>query len=96
MVDIAQGLKYLHERDPPLLHRDLRSPNVFIQSLNYKEPVVAKVCCYNYFLVSFAQIADFGMSQQLLPNVGGLLLTWPWVAPEGFSDFSSHLYLDSP
>ena len=27
---IIQGLKYLHEREPPIIHRDLKSDNVFI------------------------------------------------------------------
>lgn len=68
ILDICEGLCYLHEQEPPLIHRDLRSPNVFIQSLN-PEDVVAK-------------IADFGMSQELVPQASGMLLTWQWMAPE--------------
>lgn len=29
-LDIARGLEYLHSRDPPVAHRDLRSPNIFV------------------------------------------------------------------
>lgn len=31
LVDIARGLAYLHSRDPPVAHRDLRSPNIFVR-----------------------------------------------------------------
>ena len=27
-LDVALGLEYLHTRSPPLMHRDLKSPNV--------------------------------------------------------------------
>ncbi len=33
-LDIAKGLKYLHNIMPPVVHRDLRSPNVFVRSLD--------------------------------------------------------------
>lgn len=68
-MDITKGLQYLHSCDPPLLHRDLRSPNVFIQSLDPAQVV--------------AKIADFGLSQQLVPQTGGMLQSWQWIAPEG-------------
>jgi serine/threonine protein kinase len=28
--DIAKGMNYLQTRSPPVIHRDLRSPNVFV------------------------------------------------------------------
>lgn len=31
VLDIARGLAYLHGRDPPVAHRDLRSPNIFVR-----------------------------------------------------------------
>ena len=30
--DIAAGMAHLHSRSPPLLHRDLRSPNILVDS----------------------------------------------------------------
>lgn len=29
-ADIAKGMKYLHSLTPPIIHRDLRSFNVFV------------------------------------------------------------------
>lgn len=29
-LDVALGLNYLHSRKPPLMHRDLKSPNVLL------------------------------------------------------------------
>lgn len=33
-IDIASGLIYLHTRSPPLIHRDLRTPNIFLALLS--------------------------------------------------------------
>lgn len=30
--DVARGISYLHNIFPPIIHRDLRSPNVFVSS----------------------------------------------------------------
>jgi serine/threonine protein kinase len=29
-IDVSKGMAYLHHLDPPLLHRDLKSPNIFV------------------------------------------------------------------
>src|SRR3990167_2668350 len=62
--DIACGMKYLQDVTPPIIHRDLRSPNVFIMSTNPKDPVVAK-------------IADFGLSLRVEHLVGGISSSSP-------------------
>jgi len=62
-LDIARGMRFLHTLSPPIVHRDLRSPNVFLMSLSIDAPVVAKV-------------ADFGLSRMLAPKLGGALPTW--------------------
>jgi serine/threonine protein kinase len=54
---------------PPIVHRDLRSPNIFLVSLDENAPVVAKV-------------ADFGLAAPSEGKLGRLLSTWQWVAPE--------------
>eukprot|EP01105_Mastigella_eilhardi_P026427 TRINITY_DN7655_c0_g1_i1.p1 TRINITY_DN7655_c0_g1~~TRINITY_DN7655_c0_g1_i1.p1 ORF type:complete len:733 (-),score=126.38 TRINITY_DN7655_c0_g1_i1:579-2483(-) len=78
-LDIAKGLSYLHGLSPnPIVHRDLRSPNVFVFSLSLNDSVRCK-------------IADFGLSDVLLPNVGGMLSTWQWLPPEVI-DVASHAY----
>ncbi|KAH3762642.1 TKL protein kinase [Pelomyxa schiedti] len=69
IVDITKGLSFLHSQEPAIIHRDLRSPNVFLECLDPDSPTVAK-------------IADFGLSERLIPQASGLLLTWQWIAPE--------------
>mmetsp|Transcript_46493 Transcript_46493/g.86722 ORF Transcript_46493/g.86722 Transcript_46493/m.86722 type:complete len:813 (-) Transcript_46493:2001-4439(-) len=32
-VDVAEGMAFLHSRDPPIIHRDLKSHNLFVQEL---------------------------------------------------------------
>jgi serine/threonine protein kinase len=51
-LDIALGMEYLHGQNPPLAHRDLRSPNIFMMSLNPNDKVCAKV-------------ADFGLTTSM-------------------------------
>ena len=33
-IDVAEGMAYLHSRDPPIIHRDLKSHNLFVQELS--------------------------------------------------------------
>jgi len=68
-LDIAKGMRYLQSVTPPIIHRDLRSPNIFMMSQNPSSFVVAKV-------------ADFGLSMRVEHRVGGFLPTWRWLAPE--------------
>jgi len=70
--DIAKGMEYLASSQPPVVHRDLRSPNIFIVSLDVFHPVIAK-------------IGDFGLSQHVSPHLVEILPTWQWLAPEVFS-----------
>lgn len=67
--DIALGLHFMHSRRPPIAHRDLRSPNVFLVATDHKMPVVAK-------------IGDFGLSVAVYEQIRDALSTWQWMAPE--------------
>ena len=29
-IDVAEGMAYLHSREPPIIHRDLKSQNIFL------------------------------------------------------------------
>ncbi|KAH3758484.1 leucinerich repeat kinase [Pelomyxa schiedti] len=76
-LDIAQGLDYLHSLHPPVVHRDLRSPNIFVKTLDPSAPVRAKV-------------ADFGLSVTAAGKVSGNLATWQWLAPEVIDSSNSY------
>ena len=67
--DIASGMNYLQSQSPAIIHRDLRSPNIFLASLSENAPVRAKV-------------ADFGLSRFVAQVAEGTLNTWEWMAPE--------------
>ncbi len=68
IYDIAAGMNVLHSCKPPLAHRDLRSPNVLLASL---DPFVA---C--------AKISDFGLSVRVTERLRSPMQTWQWMAPE--------------
>jgi len=68
-LDIAKGMFVLHSHSPSIIHRDLRSPNIFLHSLDENASVRAKV-------------ADFGLARIVAPTVSGTLTTWQWLAPE--------------
>jgi GTPase SAR1 family protein len=68
-LDIARGMRYLQTQTPPIVHRDLRSPNIFVLGLDESLAVSAKV-------------ADFGLSMRVLSNFNDVLQTWQWLAPE--------------
>merc|ERR1712100_427614 len=82
-LDVSLGIHFLQTRKPPIAHRDLRSPNIFLTSLDEKSPVRAKV-------------ADFGLARSVAPQVFGALNTWQWIAPEaifhGLFDLKSDIY----
>eukprot|EP01017_Pseudomicrothorax_dubius_P033692 TRINITY_DN4534_c0_g1_i1.p1 TRINITY_DN4534_c0_g1~~TRINITY_DN4534_c0_g1_i1.p1 ORF type:complete len:233 (-),score=8.69 TRINITY_DN4534_c0_g1_i1:85-783(-) len=73
-LDIAQGMFYLHSLSPPVLHRDLKSPNVLIQ-----EELKSDTRLH-------LKISDFGLSCLLSPRNANDLLqgvgTCHWMAPE--------------
>eukprot|EP01105_Mastigella_eilhardi_P027516 TRINITY_DN851_c0_g1_i1.p1 TRINITY_DN851_c0_g1~~TRINITY_DN851_c0_g1_i1.p1 ORF type:complete len:1985 (+),score=446.84 TRINITY_DN851_c0_g1_i1:529-5955(+) len=69
-LDIARGLKYLHTLKPnPVMHRDIRSPNCFLVSLDVNAPVRVK-------------LADFGLATWVQPDATGTVGAWQWMAPE--------------
>ena len=72
--DIAKGCAFMHNLTPPVLHRDLKSPNVLIASLSENDEIVAKV-------------ADFGTSQAVVSKTKGRTVANPvWLAPEIMKD----------
>jgi len=69
--DIAKGCAFLHSTSPPILHRDLKSPNILLVDLSPSASVVAKVC-------------DFGVSISALGTTPlARKVDCPfWLAPE--------------
>ena len=63
VVDIARGMSFLHGLDPPVAHRDLRSPNVcsFGVLLNITFLQVL-IWSFNPRAISCAKVCDFGLS----------------------------------
>ena len=69
-IDVARGMNFLHTTTPPIIHRDLKSPNILLASNNERARVVAKV-------------ADFGLSSTLVQTASGRDVFNPiWLAPE--------------
>ena len=50
VLDIARGMKHLHSFSPAIIHRDLRSPNIFVDNLSTSS---------NYRI----KVGDFGLSR---------------------------------
>ncbi|KAH7716781.1 glutathione S-transferase [Aphelenchoides avenae] len=67
--DIAAGMKYLHDQNPPLLHRDLKCANILLTDANEK---TLKIC-------------DFGLSVIGASKSRGEEGTTQWMAPELFN-----------
>ncbi|KAJ7238179.1 kinase-like domain-containing protein, partial [Mycena rebaudengoi] len=65
-IDIAQGMRYLHELDPPILHPDIRGANVLVTN--------DRRCC----LADFGLSAGLEMTISSMRGAG----TLPWLAPE--------------
>eukprot|EP01129_Flabellula_baltica_P011729 TRINITY_DN5184_c0_g1_i1.p1 TRINITY_DN5184_c0_g1~~TRINITY_DN5184_c0_g1_i1.p1 ORF type:complete len:1792 (+),score=310.50 TRINITY_DN5184_c0_g1_i1:31-5376(+) len=74
-IDVARGLRFLHELTPSIVHRDLKSPNVLMKSYDPNAPVCAIV-------------ADFGLSTKLfVPSMKEStadrdVVNPTWLAPE--------------
>ena len=79
-IDICKGMAYLHSKIPPIIHRDLKSPNILMTRLevpkndNLQEPL--------------AKVADFGLSTHLFNDQMKQstskrdVQTPTWLAPE--------------
>lgn len=69
--DISKAMCVLHSVNPPIIFRDLRSPNVMLSSLDLDQKVIAKV-------------TDFGTARMAQVMKGGELNPF-WSSPEVIS-----------
>lgn len=51
-LDVADGMLYLHTRHPPIIHRDLKSHNIFIIETSSGKVIESNIrlhikCCLN-------------------------------------------------
>eukprot|EP00198_Chlamydomonas_reinhardtii_P004200 XP_001693536.1 predicted protein [Chlamydomonas reinhardtii] len=74
LKDVAAGMQYLHSRKPPIIHGDLRSPNLLLDlTIDHDRPRF------------HVKIADFGLAR-MLTGAGSVMVsktTNPrWLAPE--------------
>lgn len=59
--DVATGMAYLHQLVPPMIHRDLKSPNIFLTRSLIGFPVEDDAL----FSAPLAKVGDFGLSVRL-------------------------------
>ena len=92
LVDIAHGMNFLHSAVPPILHRDLKSPNVLLCNIASDEkdnendskylPPAFRIPNAPDSAVT-AKVADFGLSLRTSGPVTGRVVDNPiWLAPE--------------
>eukprot|EP01117_Protostelium_nocturnum_P004285 TRINITY_DN1566_c0_g1_i1.p1 TRINITY_DN1566_c0_g1~~TRINITY_DN1566_c0_g1_i1.p1 ORF type:complete len:1485 (+),score=528.53 TRINITY_DN1566_c0_g1_i1:71-4525(+) len=68
-LDMAKGISYLHNLAPPILHRDLKSPNVLVAINDDGTPT--------------AKLGDLGLSRRLPTGMISRKVDNPrWLAPE--------------
>lgn len=78
-IDVAKGMQHLHNLSPPVIHRDLRSPNVFVVSADDNAETIAK-------------IGDFGLAEFTAHGLNEALPTWQWLPPETFNAIGNFKY----
>lgn len=77
-LDIARGMACLHAAQPPVVHRDLRPQNVFVQTVDENAPVNVKV-------------GDFGLAQHAFStDLKQFLGSFFWLAPEVLTGDSAY------
>lgn len=69
-IDTARGLNYLHQHSPPIIHRDLKSPNLLLDGSSRQ----TKVCDFG--------LARSHSMRVMTGQIG----TFQWMAPEVMSN----------
>lgn len=80
-LGICHGIQYLHNANPPMIHRDLKSPNVLVDDSWH-----AKIADFGTLrfseIVSSAQIHGSMSNSKRSMEMTGLVGTTRWMAPE--------------
>jgi len=69
LMDVAEGVAFMHSLQPQIMHRDLKTLNILMAADNENAPVVAKV-------------ADFGTCVAAATFAGRVVDNPLWLAPE--------------
>lgn len=60
-LDAAKGMNYLHTSDPPVIHRDLKSPNLLVDK-HWRVKARQRLSCLHFILIA----PSYDTVQQLL------------------------------
>uniref|UniRef100_A0A6B2L2V2 Protein kinase domain-containing protein n=1 Tax=Arcella intermedia TaxID=1963864 RepID=A0A6B2L2V2_9EUKA len=71
LVELASAIRYLHETPPTLIHRDIKSPNVLVYSLDANSSVCVYLCDFGSAIYSHRNCNE----RPLIDNP-------TWLAPE--------------
>ncbi|KAF7458660.1 protein kinase domain-containing protein [Cryptosporidium felis] len=89
LLDIAKGIHFLHSSNPPIIHRDIKSLNIFLTTpINFDSDI------------PIAKVGDFGLCQQVKLKKGSayrsdnLVGTYQWMAPEVLTNQIYNEYVD--
>ena len=79
LVDISSGMRFLHTAVPPIVHRDLKSPNILLCRIASDEKTKNGTTKSS----ETAKVADFGLSMRTRSSVTERVVDNPiWLAPE--------------
>ncbi|KIY69665.1 kinase-like protein [Cylindrobasidium torrendii FP15055 ss-10] len=74
VIDIAEGLKFLHSQDPPIVHADIRGANILVKDDLH--------CCLADFGLSVFVESTFSQDQSGTASIKG---AWRWLPPEALN-----------
>ena len=91
LLDIAKGMNFLHTATPPIIHRDLKSPNILLCKVSPDERKLDDPFPQPKYVGAdksvIAKVADFGLSLRTGAPVTERVVDNPlWLAPELLSN----------